>query len=122
MGNNFKHDEAYYLGVLVLPKDFDEALLKKAYRREAMKWHPDKNPDDAYAEERLKLVNEAYEFLGSKVKSTEEQEEYNEEDYFWFKGKRYKRGNREPKEKDLADIISISNGINWIKSQLFKSK
>ena len=122
MSDNFKHDEAYYLGVLVLPKDFDKALLKKAYRREAMKWHPDKNPGDAYAEERLKLVNEAYEFLGSKVKSTEEQEEYNEEDYFWFKGKRYKRGNREPQEKDLADIISISNGINWIKSQVFKSK
>jgi hypothetical protein len=63
MSNNFKHDEAYYLGVLVLPKDFDEALLKKAYRREAMKWHPDKNPGDAYAEERLKLVNEAYEYF-----------------------------------------------------------
>ena len=63
MSNNFKHDEAYYLGVLVLPIDFDEALLKKAYRREAMKWHPDKNPGDAYAEERLKLVNEAYEFF-----------------------------------------------------------
>ena len=63
MSNNFKQDEAYYLGVLVLPIDFDEALLKKAYRREAMKWHPDKNPGDAYAEERLKLVNEAYEFF-----------------------------------------------------------
>ena len=63
MSNNFKHDEAYYLGVLVLPVDFDEALLKKAYRREAMKWHPDKNPGDDYAEERLKLVNEAYEFF-----------------------------------------------------------
>ena len=63
MSDNFKHDAAYYLGVLVLPKDFDEALLKKAYRREAMKWHPDKNPGDAYAEERLKLVNEAYEFF-----------------------------------------------------------
>ena len=67
MSNNFKHDEAYYLGVLVLPKDFDKALLKKAYRREAMKWHPDKNPGDAYAEERLKLVNEAYEFLSKGI-------------------------------------------------------
>ena len=63
MSDNFNQDYAYYQGVLVLPKDFDEALLKKAYRREAMKWHPDKNPGDAYAEERLKLVNEAYEFF-----------------------------------------------------------
>lgn len=63
MSDNFNKDYAYYQGVLVLPKDFDEALLKKAYRREAMKWHPDKNPGDAYAEERLKLVNEAYEFF-----------------------------------------------------------
>ena len=63
MSNNFNQDYAYYQGVLVLPKDFDKALLKKAYRREAMKWHPDKNPGDVYAEERLKLVNEAYEFF-----------------------------------------------------------
>ena len=68
MRNNFNQDYAYYQGVLVLPKDFDKALLKKAYRREAMKWHPDKNPDDAYAEERLKLVNEAYEFLNKHIK------------------------------------------------------
>ena len=80
MGNNFKHDEAYYLGVLVLPKDFDEALLKKAYRREAMKWHPDKNPDDVYAEERLKLVNEAYEFF-REVKNFKSQNKSSREDY-----------------------------------------
>ena len=82
MSDNFNQDYAYYQGVLVLPKDFDEALLKKAYRREAMKWHPDKNPDDVYAEERLKLVNEAYEFLSSKVESTEEEyEDDGEEEY-----------------------------------------
>ena len=80
MSDNFKHDEAYYLGVLVLPKDFDEALLKKAYRREAMKWHPDKNPGDAYAEERLKLVNEAYEFF-REVKNFKSQNQSSREDY-----------------------------------------
>ena len=80
MSDNFKHDEAYYLGVLVLPKDFDEALLKKAYRREAMKWHPDKNPGDAYAEERLKLVNEAYEFF-RQVKNFKSQNQSSREDY-----------------------------------------
>ncbi len=80
MSDNFKHDAAYYLGVLVLPKDFDEALLKKAYRREAMKWHPDKNPGDAYAEERLKLVNEAYEFF-REVKNFKSQNQSSREDY-----------------------------------------
>ncbi len=80
MSNNFRHDEAYYLGVLVLPKDFDEALLKKAYRREAMKWHPDKNPGDAYAEERLKLVNEAYEFF-REVKNFKSQNQSSTEYY-----------------------------------------
>ena len=80
MSDNFKHDEAYYLGVLVLPKDFDKALLKKAYRREAMKWHPDKNPGDVYAEERLKLVNEAYEFF-CKVKNFKSQNQSSTEYY-----------------------------------------
>ena len=56
MSDNFNKDYAYYQGVLVLPKDFDKALLKKAYRREAIKWHPDKNPGDVYAEERLKPI------------------------------------------------------------------
>ena len=70
----------HYLGVLVLPKDFDEALLKKAYRREAMKWHPDKNPGDAYAEERLKLVNEAYEYF-REVKNFKSQNQSSREDY-----------------------------------------
>ncbi len=110
MSDNFKHDEAYYLLVLDLPTDFDEAALKKAYRKKAKEWHPDRNKNDVNAEEKLKLINEAYEFLGSKVKSTEEQEEYNEEDYFWFKGKRYKRGNRDPKEKDVAEHLFDATG------------
>ena len=80
MSDNFSQDYAYYQGVLVLPKDFDEALLKKAYRREAMKWHPDKNPGDVYAEERLKLVNEAYEYF-CKVKNFKSQNQSSTEGY-----------------------------------------
>ena len=52
-----------YLSILGLPYEFDDIALKKAFRREARKWHPDLNKNDINAEERFKLINEAYEFL-----------------------------------------------------------
>ena len=52
-----------YLSILGLSPDFDDNELKKAFRREARKWHPDLNKNDLNAEERFKLINEAYEFL-----------------------------------------------------------
>ena len=52
-----------YLSILGLSKNFDDFELKKAFRREARKWHPDLNKNDINAEERFKLINEAYEFL-----------------------------------------------------------
>ena len=52
-----------YFSILGLSKDFDDSELKKAFRREARKWHPDLNKNDINAEERFKLINEAYEFL-----------------------------------------------------------
>ncbi len=52
-----------YLSILGLPYEFDDIELKKAFRREARKWHPDLNKNDINAEDRFKLINEAYEFL-----------------------------------------------------------
>ena len=52
-----------YLSILGLSADFDDSELKKAFRREARKWHPDLNKNDLNAEERFKLINEAYEYL-----------------------------------------------------------
>jgi len=52
-----------YLSILGLSRNFDDFELKKAFRREARKWHPDLNKNDINAEERFKLINEAYEFL-----------------------------------------------------------
>ena len=52
-----------YLSILGLTNSFDEIQLKKAFRREARKWHPDLNKNDINAEDRFKLINEAYEFL-----------------------------------------------------------
>ncbi len=52
-----------YLSILGLSYEFDDIELKKAFRREARKWHPDLNKNDINAEDRFKLINEAYEYL-----------------------------------------------------------
>ena len=52
-----------YYDVLGVNKDCSEEDLKKAYRRLAMKWHPDRNPDNPKAEEHFKEAKEAYEIL-----------------------------------------------------------
>ena len=48
-----------YYKLLDLPKTATEAEIKKAYRRLAMKHHPDRNPDDPSAEHKFKECKEA---------------------------------------------------------------
>jgi molecular chaperone DnaJ len=52
-----------YYQTLEVARDASEADIKKAYRRLAMKLHPDRNPDDKNAEEQFKEAKEAYEVL-----------------------------------------------------------
>jgi molecular chaperone DnaJ len=52
-----------YYKLLDVPRNASEADIKKAYRRLAMKYHPDRNPDDPAAEHKFKDCKEAYEVL-----------------------------------------------------------
>ncbi len=52
-----------YYQVLGVEKGADEAALKKAFRKKAMQYHPDRNPDDEVAERKFKELNEAYDVL-----------------------------------------------------------
>jgi molecular chaperone DnaJ len=55
--------EIDFYELLEVERGADEATLKSAYRRLAMKWHPDKNPGDAAAEQKFKSISEAYDVL-----------------------------------------------------------
>ena len=68
-----------YYDVLGVDRDASQKQIKKAYRKLAQKYHPDRNPDDTAAEERFKEVQEAYDTLGDPDKR-----------------KQYDRGGRNP--------------------------
>lgn len=57
-----------YYEVLGVSRDVGEKEIKKAYRRMAMKFHPDRNTEDGRAEEKFKEVNEAFEVLSDPQK------------------------------------------------------
>ena len=52
-------DKRDYYEVLGLQKGASDNDIKKAFRKMAMKYHPDKNPGDKVAEEKFKEINEA---------------------------------------------------------------
>ena len=59
-----------YYQTLGLQKNSSDAEIKKAYRKLAMKYHPDRNPDDKTAEIKFKEAKEAYEVLSDNQKRT----------------------------------------------------
>lgn len=60
-----------YYEVLGVEKSADASTIKKAYRKIAIKYHPDKNPDDKAAEEKFKEAAEAYEVLSDDNKKAQ---------------------------------------------------
>ncbi len=60
--------EIDYYELLEIERNADKTVIKKAYRKLAMQYHPDKNPGNSEAEEKFKAINEAYQVLSDDEK------------------------------------------------------
>ena len=86
-----------YWSLLGVSPDCDSNELKSAFRKEARKWHPDLNKNDVNAEERFKLINEAYAIL-SDPKKRKEWEKLNNKIQDVFE-------NRFPTYEEYLDVV-----------------
>ena len=63
MSSNTKVSKEDYYEILGVSREVSEQELKSAYRKQALKYHPDRNPGDHAAEEKFKQASEAYQVL-----------------------------------------------------------
>lgn len=120
-----------YYKVLGVEKSATQEEIRKAYRREAKKYHPDINKDDPQAKERFQEINEANEVLGD----PEKRKKYDEYGENWrhadeFEAQRRQYGNRENSSynfggfggyADFSGKEENSSGFSDFFEQLFGS-
>ena len=86
-----------YWSLLGVSPECDSNELKSAFRKEARKWHPDLNKNDVNAEERFKLINEAYAILSDPKKRKEwEKKNFKNKDIF---------DNRFPTYEEYLEVV-----------------
>ena len=94
-----------YYEILEVSKSSTAVEIKKSYRQLAVKFHPDKNPDNKEAEERFKLINEAYDVL-SKEEKKAIYDRYGKEGLEGHSGAGFGAGGMD----DLSDIFNSMFG------------
>ncbi|RZM77340.1 DnaJ C-terminal domain-containing protein [Leptolyngbya iicbica] len=101
-----------YFEILGVDQDASGADIKRAYRQQARKYHPDLNPGDKAAEEQFKLLGEAYEVLSD----PERRSQYEEYSSFWQqKGFRQRVSSKFSfKDIDFSDLGDFNSFIDQL--------
>ncbi len=86
---------------LDVSKDASDAEIKRAYRKLARQYHPDRNPGDAAAEERFKAIQSAYESIGTAEGRSQHDQQRRMEEMFQGGRRRSPFGG-----VDIGDIFS----------------
>jgi molecular chaperone DnaJ len=120
-------DKRDYYEVLGVDKNADEATIKKAYRGLAKKYHPDLNPGNKEAEQKMKEINEAYNRIKSgNVSGNDNQSSYGGGQYGryysyggnGYGGYYYYGGNQD--RRDKYDTTELNAAYNYIRAGHFK--
>jgi len=112
---------------LNVKKDASAEEVKKAYRKLALEFHPDKNPDNKQAEEKFKEISAAYEVLSDKEKREQydtygavgrqaEQQQYNDHLKDFQERMRQEFGGFSPRQNLRGDDISKSIGLSFMEA------
>ena len=94
-----------YYRILEIKEDADFLEIKKKYRKLAIKYHPDKNPEDNEAVKKFREITEAYEILGDEKK----RKEYDNK-------RKFKNGQENKKNENLKNRNNFSFGKEFFKS------
>jgi molecular chaperone DnaJ len=98
--------EKDFYAILGVPKDADDAAIKKAYRKLARKYHPDQNAGDTAAEQKFKDVGEAHAVLSD----PKQRQEYDAIRSMAHGGARFRAGAGGPGGGGFEDIFSAFGG------------
>ena len=94
-------------------ESFSQVELKKAYYRLALKYHPDKNPDDFASNEKFRELHEAYKFLGNSI-NIETKDIINEENEMFNFTSLFNKFINLMTEKNI-DVITILSSVKTLK-------